>query len=173
MYWPSIAVLSGACAAHPSGDEKGTHRGRRPGEWGVAAGPAAISPNFDEGSVGGSVELACFVTEHSTIAMRHIGDYEDDNNDTSINVSRLGYDWSPSCAELETFVGGSLGAAYGESVNESGLVGAHAGLRYWRQPRAFLQVIGGYDRFWTRTEDRSEYYREGVFTFLLGVGQLF
>jgi hypothetical protein len=145
------------------------------GTWAFAVGAMAITPNFDEGSVGGAAEVVRFATDELAFVLRHIGDYEDDENDTSINVTRVGLDWSPDGdrTSLEPFVGVSLGAAYGESVNESGLTGLHAGVRLWQQPRAYFQAIGGYDRFWTRTEDRSEYYREGIFTLLFELGVVF
>lgn len=171
-FLPLLAPLEG-CTAPQAPAAPGGGAPARAGSWSVALGPAAITPNFDEGGVSGALEVGYYRGEHIAVVLRHVGDYEDDGVDTSAQVTRLGFDWSPHHGAWQAFGGLSGGAAYGESVNESALFGVHLGGRHWPQPRAFLQVLLAYDRFLTRTEDETEYYRDGVFSVTVGIGMLF
>ncbi len=170
----ALALLA-CCSTDPSTSTQARtpNCGPRPGDWSCAVGTAALSPDFDYGSVGGQLEIGWRAASDYAITARHVGDYLDNGHDTSFNLTRVGIDWHPWRRRFDPFGGVSLGAAYGESVNESGVTGAHLGFQYWHQPRGFLQVLLGYDRFWTRTGDPTEVYRDGTFTFALSLGLLF
>jgi hypothetical protein len=143
--------------------------------WAFGVGTAAISPDLDKGGTGGALELDFFPSTGHAIALRHVGDYEDDGQDSSTNITRICFDWSLAGARrtFEPFAGIGIGCAYGESVNETGLTAAQLGLRYWREDCAFLQAVASYDRFWTRTEDRTEYHRDGAASLQISVGFVF
>lgn len=168
-----LALATGSACEFPPPRATPETWGPSRGDWGFTLGGAAVSPNLDDASASAQFDLAWFHSREIAVVLRHAGAFTDDGHDTSAMTTRVALDWSPFEGRLSPFVSPSVGFAYGESINETVTHGVHLGARYWAQPRAYLQVLAGYDLFVTRTEDNTEIFDERAFTAGFGLGILF
>lgn len=147
--------------------------GPGPGSFEVAVGGLAAGPNGIRGQAAIDLGLGYHTTANDAVQVRQRTLYFEDDSARSANLLDATFEHSFGSAALRPFAGGSVGAAYGESVNESPLLGARLGLRWFVQPRASLTMDGAYHHLITKTEDRSEIYRRDLFTWSIGISLFF
>lgn len=170
----AIALPRSAKASAPRPDDDGQARwGAEVGDYEFAIGSVAVTPDLDQGLAAGTMQLGWHFDDCTSLVMRHNGSYVADGRDQSFQATRVAIDLALAGQRVLPFVGCSLGLAYGESINETVLVGVHVGLRAYVQPKAFLEVVGGYDYFSTKTEDRTEIFYDSAVSVVLSMGVLF
>jgi hypothetical protein len=166
----ALGAVPMACAVPPPGGARAT---AEPGDVELTLGGLASTPDFEHGDLGATFSLGRHLGDDTAVVLRHTATWADRGEDTSLGLARVDFDWRLAGARFEPFVGPSLGVAYGESINETLTLGLHGGARWFVQPRAFVQVVGSYDRLLTRTEDTTEIHRDELFTWSVAIGLLF
>lgn len=179
----ATALLGGACALGPEATDGGPRTGSPAAqaagepEWGPAAGEheftlggLALTTDGDDGYVSGAASLGHHASPVLAIQLRHEGAFADNGESRSFFTTRLAVDLGIARSGVRPFAGLGAGVAYGESVNETPLLGLHAGVRLYVQPRAFLQILAGYDHFVTKTEDETEIFEDEALRVGLSIG---
>ncbi|HLU39767.1 MAG TPA: hypothetical protein VK081_10295 [Planctomycetota bacterium] len=168
---PAAAAPSGATPSPAEADAPGPVRG----DWEVfLAGVAQNEETFNHGSAGAVLRVGRYVHDEVLVSARQILFFADDEVDTSIWSTRFEADIVPAWfRRVRPFLGASLGYTGGESVNETGILGVHGGVKVFPNRSGFFQVLGGYDMFFTKTEDRTEQLRRGQWMYSLGIGLCF
>lgn len=139
----------------------------------VLAGLATNESGFDSGSAAVAASFGLCVTELVVFSVRGSTFFVDDGTDRSVLTGRVAADFIAPWRRVRPFAGLSAGFAGGEAINETPFVGVHAGFKVHVQSKAFLQVMGGYDQFFTSTDDVTEHHRCGQWTYSLGTGWIF
>lgn len=139
----------------------------------LTLGGAAAGPQSSRGQAVIDLGVGYHLTANDAVQVRHRTFYAEDDTARAVSLLDATYERSFGSAALRPFVGGSAGAAYGESINESPVLGARLGLRWFVQPQAALTMGGAYHHLITKTEDRTEIYRSDLFTWSIGVSLFF
>ncbi len=150
-----------------------TDTGPTAGSLEASIGGLAITPGGNNGFVNGAFAIGWYASADVILSVRHLGSFSDNGEDNSYFSDRIAVDFAGPPRGVSPFVGLGIGVAYGESVNETVLAGLHAGARIFIKPSTFVQLLGGYDHFVSRTEDRTEVFEDAVSTFTLSFGVTF
>lgn len=135
------------------------------------AGTGASDKDFDHGNVGLAVSYGQYFTDRWLIGIRQGFNFADNPGDNTWNGStRLSADYHFGEGQLKAFLGGRIGAVYGDDVNDTGIAGPAFGLKYYVKPETFLYAEAEYQFFFEDSDEIDDNFDDGSFVHSFGVG---
>lgn len=183
--WALVALAAGCAMPEPqappppeeatfasrAGDGAAGERiGPRRGDYEFAVQGLALTPDFDKGGAKGELAFGYYVSDAASVGLRQFASYREQDHDRSYLATRVAADLGFTWHRVRPSIGASLGYAYGESVNETMLIGGQLGIKVYLQSATFVQLLGVYDQYVTTTEDHSEIFGDHATTLSLGIG---
>lgn len=134
--------------------------------------------DFDNSSFGLVADLGWYRSENTVWGVRQSLNYADvqgaDLTDDFWNGSTRGYfDYNFGQGNMRPFVGGSLGLAYGDGVDDSLFAGLETGARYYVLEDTFILGRAEYQWFFDRSSDADDAFKDGAWAFSIGIGYNF
>jgi len=139
------------------------------------SGTGASDKDFDNSSVGVSADLGWFLSEPLSVGVRQSINYADIQGESASddfwNGSTRGYvDWHFGDGRARPFIGASLGAIYGDGVEDTGVAGLEVGLKYYVLPKTFILGRAEYQFLFEDSDDAENNFNDGSWAYLLGLG---
>jgi hypothetical protein len=160
-----LAIASTSFAGPKAGDRSFSISGTGTGD-----------KEFDNSNFGATGAVGWFYTPNVEYGVRQSFSWSDrSNGGNDFNGSTRGfidYHFREDKA-LRPFVGASLGYLYGDTTSNSFIAGPEVGLRYYIQPRAFINTSLEYQFLFDDGDDADNSFNDGVFIYGLGLGILF
>ncbi len=105
----------------------------------------------------------------------HYADFEGDflANDFWSGATRGYLNLQDTDGRMRPFAGGSLGAVYGDGVNDSGFVGLDGGLKYYLLEDTYALGRIEYQWFFSRSNDAENALLDSDFSYTVGLGYNF
>lgn len=168
------ATLPGLALAQGSG-AFGPQRGDR--EF-TLSGTGTSDKDFDNSSIGISADLGWYLSDPLVVGIRQSLSFADiegqDLSDDYWAGSTRGYvDWHFGQGQFRPFVGASLGAIYGDGVNDTGVAGAEVGLKYYPLPKTFIVARAEYQFLFDSSDSAQDNFDDGAWNYVLGMGYHF
>lgn len=143
------------------------------GDWELTlSGTGSNDDDFDNGSVGGSLNIGYFVGERAEILLRQSlrwADVPGSGSDT-IASSRVAFDYHLGGGRFWPFIGVNFGGVYGDAVEDTFAAAPEAGFKWYVKPEAFLMLMGEYQFFFKNIDDADDAFEDGQFVYTLGLG---
>lgn len=98
---------------------------------------------------------------------------EDVKNDYWNGSTRLYTDYHFGSAQARPFVGASLGAIYGDGVNDTGFAGLELGMKYYVLENTYILGRGEYQFFFDNGNDVDDNFSDGAWAYTVGIGYNF
>ncbi len=90
------------------------------------------------------------------------------------NGATRGYlDYHFGVNRLRPFIGGSLGAIYGDGVKDSAFAGLETGGKYYVLQKTYLLARVEYQWFFSRSSDADDAFKDGAWAYTVGLGYNF
>jgi len=164
-------ALPGAALAAASGTY-GPQAGER--EF-TLSGTGTSDKDFDNSSIGVSGEVGWFLSDQLSLGVRQSLTFADiqgeDIDDDFWAGSTRGYgDYHFGSGRARPFVGASLGAIYGDGVNDTGVGGVEVGLKYYALPDTFILARAEYQFLFDSSDDAEDNFDDGSWSYVLGIG---
>lgn len=172
LFLAGAALLFAAPAAWAQA-ERAADFGPTTGDREVTLSGSGSSDNeLDNTTLGVSGSYGFYTTPNLLFGLRQSVNYTGiDDADDAFNGSTRGFvDYVFGTGRLRPFVGASLGAVYGDNVEESVAVGPEAGVKYYADRNTF---VFGQVEYQILFEDSSEFDNnidDGIFNYTIGVG---
>lgn len=140
------------------------------------SGTGAGDKGFNSGAFGISGDYGWYQGDNVVIGVRQSINY------ASISGASLRNDfWNGSTRAyanyqflndaLQPFVGGSLGAVYGDGIQNSAFAGLEGGVKYYLQPKAYLLSRVEYQFMFESSSEVADAFQEnGVLAYTVGLG---
>ena len=129
------------------------------------SGSGTSSKGFDSTAFGIAGSFGWFWTDNIEIGVRKSAAIADSEDDTDYAGSiRAFVDYHFDLGKVQPFVGFSLGAEYGDNVNDNFILGPEVGLKYFVKPKTFLFGQAAYQ--FNVDEDPDD----GSFFYTVGMG---
>ncbi|NND68061.1 MAG: outer membrane beta-barrel protein [Halioglobus sp.] len=170
-----IAALVAAGFSAPT-IAQDSNRGPASGEREFSlAGTGAGDKDFDNSSVGLSADYGWYHDDRTVYGIRQSASYADvqgrNSSGDTWNGSTRGYvDYHFGTGNARPFVGASLGAVYGDSVQDSGFAGAEFGLKYYVLDKTYIMGRAEYQFFFNGGSEAEDNWDDGAFVYTVGVG---
>ena len=150
-------------------------------EWGPRAGDGEFSVSatgnsdnsFDNSTLSGQFNLGYYLTRGWELGLRQDGAWIDRQvgGSTWSASSRLFIDYNFDLGRFRPFIGVNGGYLYGGSdVNNTGIAGGEAGLKFYMIPKSFLLLMGEYDATFDSTNEIDEAFDNGRWVYNIGIG---
>jgi outer membrane protein W len=161
------ALLVAALVATP-----GTARAQfRPGDWDLTLnGSGSNDKDFNTGGFAGTVGLGNFVTPNVEVGVRQGLGISSNDNDTNLtgNTSlAVDFHFLNADSKVVPFVGGTIGYAYGDGVDDHWAAGPEAGVKWFLNQTTYVYGSVGYQF------DLDQGLDAGSFQYGLGLGLRF
>lgn len=152
------------------------------GAWGsqqgdttfVLAGSGANDDGFDNGSFGLSASVGRYVTPNLEVSLRQGLNWAEVNNDSSTAAStRLAADYNFPLGRWEPFLGANIGYIYGGAVNNTGIAGPEAGLKYYLKPDTYAYLQTEWQYYFDSGNDLTDNFSDGSYAHTVGIGVTF
>lgn len=142
------------------------------------SGTGSSDKDFDSSSIGVSADIGWYRSRELLLGLRQSVNFADiegqDITDDFWNGSTRGYvNYHFGHTAWRPFVGASLGAVYGDGVNDSGFAGLEAGLKYYVLPKTFIMGRAEYQWFFDDGGDVDDQFDKGAWAYTLGLGYNF
>lgn len=142
------------------------------------AGAGTSDKDFDNSSFGVSGDYGWYTSSHSVWGIRQSINFadikgEDLDNDFWNGSTRGYYDYHFGSGNARPFLGASLGAVYGDGVNESAFAGLEFGLKYYMLPSTYILGRAEYQFFFQDSDDAEDNFDDGAWVYVLGMGYNF
>ncbi len=142
------------------------------------SGTGSSDKDFDSSSIGVSADIGWYRSRELLLGIRQSANFADiegqDITDDFWNGSTRGYvNYHFGHTAWRPFVGASLGAVYGDGVNDSGFAGLEAGLKYYVLPKTFIMGRAEYQWFFDDGGDVDDQFDKGAWAYTLGLGYNF
>lgn len=142
------------------------------------SGTGSSDKDFDNGSIGVSADLGWYTTPNLVWGIRQSVNYADiegeNASDDFWNGSTRGYvDYHFLDGKARPFVGASLGAIYGDGVDDTGFAGLEVGLKYYVLENTYILARAEYQFFFDDGDEAEDNFDDGAFAYVLGIGFLF
>lgn len=139
------------------------------------AGTGTSDKDFDNSSFGISGDLGWYTSPHMVWGIRQSVAFADvsgqDLSDDFWNGSTRGYlDYHFGSGNARPFVGGSLGAVYGDGVNDGGFAGLEFGLKYYVLDTTYILGRAEYQFFFDSGDEAEDAFDDGAWAYVFGVG---
>lgn len=139
------------------------------------SGTGTNNNDFDAGAFGVSGSYGWFLTNALLVSLRQSINWAgaEDADDTWSASTRIAADYHFNTAgRFRPFVGANIGYFYGDNVNNSGLIGPEAGLKYFVNDTTFVLAQVEYQWFFD-DGDVGDAFDDGAFQYTLGLGFVF
>jgi len=151
-------------------------------DWGPVAGDKELSisgsgssdDSFDSTNFSASGDFGWYVTDvwsaglRQSLTFRGLGDENEWDG-----ASRVYTNWHFPIDPFRPFIGASLGAIYGDGVDDTGFAGLETGAKVYVRPQTFIQARIEYQWFFSSMDDLDNNFDDGAFVYNLGVGYHF
>ncbi|WMC12110.1 OmpA family protein [Oceanimonas pelagia] len=139
------------------------------------SGTGSSSKDFDNSSFGISADYGWYLSDRTLAGIRQSISYADVEGegltDDFWNGSTRGFvDYHFGQNAARPFVGASLGAIYGDGVNDTGIAGLEAGLKYYLLPTTFIQARAEYQFLFDSGDSASDNFDDGAWAYTFGMG---
>lgn len=128
-------------------------RGPRAGSWeATLAGSGTSSEEFDNNNFGLTGSVGYYVTSWMPVGVRQTANLnfgEGVVGDDFIGITRAFVDFQAPLGAFQPYIGGVVGAQYGQGIDDDLIFGPEAGIKYWVNESTFLfghgewQVVEG------------------------------
>ena len=110
------------------------------------SGTGTSDNGFDNTTFALSASIGWFTTEHLEWGLRqNVGISDTKDDDTTFSGGTRGFaDYHFDFSEWQPFAGTSIGALYGDNVNDSVSAGPELGIKYYVKPKTFVLVSASY-----------------------------
>lgn len=139
-------------------------------------GAGAANTDFDNTFGGVNFSYGVYLNPTLMWTIRQSVNYSNpDVGGTQWNGStRLAFDQHLTArGALRPFVGVNIGGVYGDAVRDTFAAGLEGGLKLYVQPRTFIYAMVEYGWFFRRARSLDDRFRDGQFTWGLGMGYNF
>jgi hypothetical protein len=142
------------------------------------SGTGSSDKDFDNGSIGLSADLGWYTSPNTVFGVRQSVNYADiegeSGSDDFWNGSTRGYvDYHFLNGKARPFVGASLGAIYGDAVEDTGFAGLEVGLKYYVLDSTYILARAEYQFFFDDGDEAEDNFDDGAFAYVIGIGFLF
>lgn len=142
------------------------------------SGTGSSDKDFDNSSIGISGDFGWYLSERTLVGVRQSINYADVEGesfkDDFWNGATRGFvDYHFGGAAWRPFLGASLGAIYGEGVNDSAFAGLEAGMKYYVLPKTFLMGRAEYLWFFDSSSSARHNFDDGAWAYTIGMGYNF
>ena len=175
----SLVALAAAAlfAGSPAfAQEGGMDVGPSAGSWEFTFGGTGVSDNeLDNTQLSFDGSAGYYMTRNLLLDVRQGIAFEDigDNNVLSTRVA-VDYHFDlDNAGRWRPFVGGNIGGIYGSAVNDSGIAGVEAGLKWYVKNETFLFGRGEYAWSFDSGNDVDDNFEDGQFLYTFGIGMNF
>jgi hypothetical protein len=139
------------------------------------SGTGTSDKDFDNSSFGFSGDYGWFTSNQSVWGIRQSVNFADVkgegiSDDFWAGSTRGYYDYHFGSGNARPFVGASLGAVYGDGVNESGFAGLELGLKYYVLESTFILARAEYQFFFDSGNSAEDNFDDGAWQYVFGVG---
>lgn len=139
------------------------------------SGTGVSDKDFDNSSFGISGDYGWLTSDRSVWGIRQSVNFADvqgaDLSDDFWNGSTRGYyNYHFGSGSARPFVGTSLGAIYGDGVNESAFAGLELGLKYYVLESTFILARAEYQFFFDSGDSAEDNFDDGAWQYVIGVG---
>lgn len=134
------------------------------------SGTGTSNDNFDVNSFGATFSIGYFFTEAIEVALRQ-SFFLASNGETVFNgTTRVAGDFHFDLDAWRPFVGGSFGATYGDSVNDTWLAGLEGGVKWYVKPETFIFAMVEWLWFFDDASDFGDEFDDGQWVYTVGIG---
>ncbi|WP_082119100.1 hypothetical protein [Thioalkalivibrio versutus] len=142
------------------------------------SGSAISDRRFDNTNLGITGDIGWYLRGHLVLGVRqsiHYADFEDDflTNDFWSGATRGYLNLQDTDGRMRPFAGGSLGAVYGDGVNNSGFAGLDGGLKYYLLEDTYALGRIEYQWFFSGSNDAENALLDSDFSYTVGLGYNF
>ncbi len=139
------------------------------------SGAGSSDKRFDDTQLAVQGSWGQYLTENSLWGVRQLINARDREGESVKfdGATRVFYDYHIGTGNLQPFVGASIGAIYGEGVNETFTAGPEFGVKFWVQDRTFIQAMVEYQFLFDSASDARDRYDDGAFFYSVGLGYNF
>lgn len=139
------------------------------------AGTGNSDKDFDNSNFGISADYGWFTSDRSVWGVRqslNFADIEGESlSDDYWNGSTRGYyDYHFGSGAARPFVGASLGAVYGDAVDDSAFAGLEFGLKYYVLEKTYILARAEYQFFFDSGSSAEDSWDDGAFAYTIGMG---
>ena len=170
----AIAGVLTATAAAQAQEQDFTADGYGPeqSDWELILGASGSNDkDFESGSFNLNAEVGYYVTDTVAAGLRQsIGYAESGDDSVSTLSSALFADYHFDMGAFRPFVGGSVGYAYGNAVEETFFAGPEAGVKWYVKDDTFIYGRATYQFLFEDTDDADDAFDDGRFNYVVGIG---
>ncbi|MCC4264228.1 hypothetical protein LL240_07140 [Oceanimonas baumannii] len=136
------------------------------------SGTGKSSKDFDNGSAGVIGDYGWYLTDKTLVGLRQSVNYASvENGDDVWNGSTSVFaDYHFGQGAARPFVGASLGGIYGDGVQDTGIAGLEAGLKYYVLPTTFVQARAEYQFLFDDGDSAENNFDDGAWAYTVGMG---
>ncbi|MCH8531879.1 MAG: hypothetical protein LAT65_13600 [Saccharospirillum sp.] len=169
----ALCLLGALPMAVTAQSEFGPREGER--EFSIS-GTGSSDQNFNSGSFGVTGDMGWYLSSSLVLGIRQSINYAsirgESLRDDFWNGTTRGYvNYQFLEDRARPFVGGSLGAIYGDGVNNSAFAGLEGGLKYYVQTKTYFLSRVEYQFLFESTSDAGDAFQdEGVWAYTVGLG---
>ncbi len=175
-----IETLAGAAVAillvgnaHAQSFSTHSEYGAVAGDWELTLdGRGANDRKFNGGSGGVAVSLGYYLADQWEVSVQQgIGISKPSNASSSVDgLTLFTLDYYFLLNRWRPFIGASFGGIYGENVRNSFLAGPEAGVKFYVQPKTFIEARLDYQWLFRSGGNIDDRIRDGRFGYSLGIG---
>lgn len=136
------------------------------------SGTGSSDDSFDGNSFGVSGELGWYQSEHLLWGVRQSlnGLVGEEVSDSWDGATRGFVNMHFGEGDARPYVGANIGGIYGDGVNETGIAGLEAGIRWFVKDKTFIGFGAEYAFLFEDGDDIDNRFDDGAFFYTLGVG---
>lgn len=168
LFGSATCVLAAALlATSAAAQEGGSAYGPEQGDWEFTLNGAGSNDNdFENGGFNASASIGNYITRELLLGVRQSVTFADSGGDSSTFASTRGFvNYHFDFDALQPFVGGSIGAIYGDDVEDDWIAGFEGGVKWYALQKTFIFAIMEYQ--WPPEESLCD---DGMFVYGLGIG---
>lgn len=162
-----LVALSAVAVAQSDGMPPYTHDpGPQAGNWEATLnGTGQSDDNFDSPNFGVAGSIGYYYTKNWIWTFKQ-GLFESDSGDSTLisarSVAQAAYQWD--LAKWQPYLGINIGAVYGAGIDDRGIVGPEAGVKYFVNESTFVFANIAYE------VPVDECCKDGVIPYSVGIG---
>lgn len=144
------------------------HRGTRELSF---AGAGNASSDFDNNTLGLDLSYGWYSSPNLEWSARQSLNFADVGGESLWNGStRVAMDYHWTGGRVRPFAGAEAGFIYGDGVNDTGIIGPEAGIKYYLKPDTFLFWREEYQVLLDSGGDNNDRFSNGTFVHTFGIG---
>jgi hypothetical protein len=138
------------------------------------SGTGTNDNDFDSGAFGLSAGYSYFFTDNIEVGLRQDLTWADSGDDDAWNgTTRIAADYNFDLDRFQPFVGVAIGYTYGDTTNETGVIGPEAGLKFFANDTTFIYGQTSYQFFFDDSDDLNDNFDDGSWIHTVGIGFTF